>query len=308
MRANHAKHPIFLVVCLWFLLINQAHGQDVEPRRWTPLPVGISVIGAGYLYSTGDIAFDPVLSIEDATVDMHTVILSYAHTFALFGRSARFDAIVPLQHGTWKGLLEGAPASVTRDGLADPFFRLSINLIGAPAEGMDEFKKRAAAQPVNTVVGVAIAASVPLGDYYEDRLLNLGQNRYVIRPQIGVLHTRGKWSYELTGSTYFYSDNNDFFGGNVLEQDPLYALQAHVVRVFKPGLWASLSVAHGWSGENTVNNAPKNDDKSNALAAFSVGFPITQSHGVKLVYVRSRTHRVTGADLDTLGIAWSMRF
>lgn len=308
MRASHTKHPAFLVFCLWFSLINQAHGQDVEPRRWTPSPVGMNVISAGYLYSTGDIAFDPVLSIEDATVDMHTLVLSYAHSFALFGRSARFDAIVPWQHGTWKGLLEGAPASVTRDGLADPLFRLSINLMGAPAVGMDEFRKRAAAQPVNTVVGAAIAVSVPGGDYLEDKLLNLGQNRYVVRPQIGVLHTRGKWSYELTGSTYFYSDNNDFFGGNVLEEDPLLALQAHVVRVFKPGLWASLSVAHGWRGENTVNDTPQNNDKSDALAALSVGLPITQSQGIKLVYVRSRTHRVTGADLDTLGILWSMRY
>jgi hypothetical protein len=173
---------------------------------------------------------------------------------------------------------------------------------------MDEFRTRAAAQPVNTVIGAAIAVSTPLGENFEDKLLNLGQNRYVIRPQIGVLHTRGKWSYELTGSTFLYTDNNDFFGGNVLEQDPLYALQAHVVRVFKPGLWASLSGAHGWNGESTVNNVPKNNDKSNSLAALSVGFPITQSQGIKLVYVRSRSSRVTGADLDTLGFAWSMRF
>ena len=136
MRASQARHPA-LIICILFLLTSQAHSQDVEPRRWTALPVGINVIVAGYLYSTGDIAFDPVLLVEDATVDMHTVIVSYARTFALFGRSARFDVMAPLQHGTWQGLLDGAPASTSREGLADPLCLLSINLMGAQAMGMD---------------------------------------------------------------------------------------------------------------------------------------------------------------------------
>lgn len=308
MRASQTNLSALLVISLWYVLTNQAFGQDVEPRRWTPMPVGMNVIGTGYAFSTGDIAFDPVLQIQGGTVDMHTLVVSYSHSFGLFGRSARFDAIVPWQHAVWSGLLEGAPASVTRDGLADPVFRLSFNLYGAPAVGMDEFRQRAAAQPVNTVVGAAIAVKVPLGDYLEDKLLNLGQNRYVTRPQIGVLHTRGKWSYELTGSIYFFSKNEDFWGGNTLEQDPIQALQAHVIRVFRPGLWASLSAAYGWRGETRVNDVPKNDDKADFLAALSVGFPVSQKQGIKLAYIRSETQRITGADLDTLAISWSMQF
>jgi hypothetical protein len=42
--------------------------QDIEPRRWTPLPVGMNVLGAGIVYTEGDIAFDPVLELEDVTV------------------------------------------------------------------------------------------------------------------------------------------------------------------------------------------------------------------------------------------------
>lgn len=272
------------------------------------MPVGINVLGAAYAFSTGDIAFDPVMQIEDATVDIHTLVVSYSHSFGLFGRSARIDAIVPWQHGYWSGLLQGSPASATRDGLADPSFRLSINLYGAPAMGMDEFRQRSVSQPINTVVGVAISVSVPLGDYMEDKLLNLGQNRYVTRPQIGVLHTRGRWSYELTGSTYFFSDNNEFWGGNRLKQDPTHALQAHVIRTFKPGLWVSLSAAYGWSGETTVNDVSSNNDKADFLSALSVGIPVSQKQGIKLAFVHSETHRITGADLDTLALSWSTRF
>jgi len=42
------------------------------------MPVGINVLGAAYAFSTGDIAFDPVMQIEDATVDMHTLVVSYS--------------------------------------------------------------------------------------------------------------------------------------------------------------------------------------------------------------------------------------
>lgn len=299
---------VSLVIGSWLVPIRLAHSQDVEPRRWTALPVGINVIGVGYGYSTGDIAFDPVLLVEDATVNMDTLVVSYARTFGLFGRSARFDVVVPWQHGTWQGLLDGVPAKAVRTGFADPKFRLSVNLYGAPAESMEEFKKRAAAQPVNTVVGAAIMVSAPLGEYFEDKLLNLGQNRYVIRPQIGVLHTRGLWSFELTGSAFRYTDNDEFFDGNTLKQEPIRALQAHVIRVFKPGVWASLSAAYGWRGETTVNDVASDNDKSDFLVGLSVGFPLTQSQGLKIVYIHSQTRRVTGADLDTLAIAWSMRF
>jgi hypothetical protein len=290
------------------LLSHAINAQDIEPRRWTALPVGLNVVGVGYLYTTGDIAFDPVLQVEDATLDMQTVVATYAHSFGLFGRSARVDVIVPWQHGYWEGLLEGEPASVTRVGLADPAMRLSVNLYGAPALDAQEFRKRAVEQPVNTVVGAAVSVGAPLGEYLEDKLLNLGQNRFVIRPQIGVLHTRGKWSYELTGSTYFFTDNDEFWNGNQLEQDPISALQGHVVYVFKPGLWASLSAAYGWRGETIVNGVPRDNDKADVLAALSVGIPLTPKQGIKLVYLRSETQRYTGADLNTFALAWSVFF
>lgn len=35
--------------------------QDIEPRRWTLLPVGMNVPGAGVIRTDGDIALDPVL-------------------------------------------------------------------------------------------------------------------------------------------------------------------------------------------------------------------------------------------------------
>jgi hypothetical protein len=272
------------------------------------MPTGVNVIGFAYARTAGDIGFDPVSLIEDVDTDVHSLVLTYARSISLFGRSARIDAIVPWQKAHWEGLLNGEPASATRSGFADPTFRLSINLVGVPAMDQEEFKKRAVAQPVNTVVGAALIVTAPLGHYLEDKLLNIGANRFTVRPQIGAVHTRGKWSFELTGSTFFYSENDEFYGDTTWEQDPLHAIQAHVIRVFKPGYWGSLSAAYGWGGESTIGGQQKDDDRRDFLAALSFGFPVTPNQGLKLVYLYRQTNTGTGADLDTLTLAWSMRF
>lgn len=307
MRGCPFRTSVFFILCLWFLPSQPAHSQDVEPRRWTPLPVGTSILGVGYAKTTGDIAFDPLLLIEDGKADVDTFAISYTRFFALGRKLARFDATIPVQHANWDGLLDGSPESVTREGFADPIFRFSLNLLGAPSAGPDQSRTSATTQHSNTVVGAAIAVSVPLGEYLDGKLLNLGQNRYIIRPEIGMLHTRGPWSYELTGSTFFYTDNDAFYLGTRREQDPTYAIQAHLIRVFKPGLWASVSAAYGWGGENTVNAAPKDDARRDVLAALSVGFPVARNQGVKISYIATRKHTDAGADLDTLVIGWSMR-
>ncbi len=308
MRGSPFRTSVLFILCTWFLLTEQAHCQDLEPRRWTPLPAGTSILGAGYSKTTGDIALDPLLLLEDGTADVDSLVISYSRFFALGRKLGRFDAIIPLQHANWNGLLDGAPASVTREGIADPIFRFSMILLGAPVAGAGQSPQDATTRRVNTVVGAAIAVGAPLGDYLDDKLLNLGQNRYVIRPQIGIVHTRGPWSYELTGSTFFPTDNDAFFNGKKRQQDPTFAIQTHLIRVFQPGLWASLSAAYGWGGENTVDAVPKDDNRRDVLVAASMGFPVARNQGVKFAYIASRKNTDTGSNLDTLAVSWSLRF
>jgi hypothetical protein len=282
--------------------------QDVEPRRWTHLPVGLNVVGAAYVYTDGDIFFDPVLLVDDAETKQHLALGSYTRAFGLAGRTARLDVLVPVKKARWEGLLDGVPTIVEREGLADPILRLSVNLVGGPALKGKEFQEFRAAHTISTIVGIGLAAAVPFGEYEKDKLLNLGGNRFVIQPQIGVLHTRGQWSYELTGSVFLFEGNDEFWNGNKLEQDPLYAVQAHVIRVFRPGLWLSLSAAYGADGESEVNDVRKNDPRDTVLSAVSFGVPITRAQGLKFAYIRGRMQEDVGADTDNLAVAWSRRF
>ncbi len=302
------RRTIIGTALVFIVFAGASIAQDIEPRRWTPLPVGINVLGAGVVYTDGDIALDPVLEIEDATVEIKTAIVSFLHAFDLWGQSARFDVRLPYQDARWEGLLVGEKASTERHGLDDPRVRLSVNFLGAPALKGKEFQAFRASHPDNTVVGAALAVTLPLGEYKQDKLLNLGENRFVFRPQLGFVHTRGHWSYELTGSVLLYTDNDDFFGNNKREQDPLYALQTHLIYTSPQRWWVSLGAAHDRGGESSINGDKKDDERRELLYGISAGLPVGSRSSAKLAYVGSRSNEDVGKDTDSVALAFSTRF
>ncbi|MEJ2177747.1 MAG: transporter [Gammaproteobacteria bacterium] len=293
---------VFLVLGLPILCL----AQELEPRRWSHLPTGKNFLGGGYDYTTADIFFDPVLRIEDVEMEIHTWAVKYIRTFELFQKSARIGFIQGYQEGRWTGLLNGAPASIKRSGLTDSALRFAINLYGAPPLEGKEFAAYRGKVDVETIFGTALVVQLPTGDYMNDKLINLGTNRYTFRPQLGVVHNRGKWSMELTGEVYLYTDNNDFFNGNRLEQDPYYTIQTHLIYTFRPGFWTAASAGYGYGGESTVSGVEKNDRRETLAWALSFGFPITRQLGVKVIYLATRSQKSIGQDTDSIGGAFSI--
>ena len=294
-----------LAVLSLLCISSDVFAQDTEPRRWAQMPVGLNFIGAATNYTQGDIFLDPVLLAEDVTFKIAGAGLGYIRSFDMFGKTARIGVNVPYASGRWEGFVDGVYTSIRRRGFLDPRIRLSVLLYGGPAETPAEFAK---SEKSNTVVGVAVAIKLPLGDYLEDRLINLGRNQWMFRPQLGVTHTRKKWTYELTGSVFIFGDNDDFWGGNKLESDPLYAIQGHLIYTFRPGLWASLSTAYGSGLQATINGLPKDNKSKNWVTAMSVGFPLSRTQGIKFAWLRFRAQAETGSDQDSLIVGWSMMF
>jgi len=293
---------VFLVLGLPFLCL----AQELEPRRWGHLPIGKNFVSGGYSYTKADIFLDPVLRIEDGEMEMHTWAIKYIRTFELLQKSARVDFIQGYQEGRWTGLVDGVPRSIKRSGLADSVLRFAINLYGAPPLEGKEFAAYRAKVDVETIFGTALVVHLPTGDYMDDKLINLGTNRFTFRPQLGVVHNRGKWSMELTGAVWLYTDNNDFFNGNKLEQDPYYTIQTHLVYTFRPGLWTAAGAGYGYGGESTVSGEKKNDRRENLAWAFSFGFPITRQLGVKVIYLATRSQESIGQDTDSIGVGFAI--
>ena len=293
--------------CLAILLVPRCgQAQDIEPRRWSHLPIGANFAGAGYAYTTGDIYFDPALRLENVQFDLQTVAVKYIRSFELFGRSARVDLAQPYQFGHWTGLVNGRPAAVDRNGLADTSVRFAVNLIGAPPLTGKEFAEYRSQADHETIVGVGLVMQFPTGQYYDDKLINLGANRFTFRPQLGGVHNWGKWSAELTAAGVFCTDNNDFFNGKQLRQDPLFTADAHLIYTFRPGLWAATSFGYAGGGETFVNGVASKNSQENLGWGFSVGLPLSRVVGVKLAYIGTRTEVGTGFDSDTFAAAISV--
>jgi len=278
-----------------------ASAQEAEPRRWSHLPVGATFGSVGYVYTDADINFNPALEIEDATGDVHTGILAMVNVFEFFGKPGRVDVMLPYTVGRWEGLLEGQPASTRRSGFNDPRIRFAVNLVGSPVQRGAEFAK----YKVDTIVGVAVEVRAPVGEYQTDKLINLGGNRWVIRPQLGVVKQWGKWAAELTGSVWLYGDNDDFDEGQRRKQDPLFSAQTHLVYTFRPGLWASGSLAYGGGAQSEINGIQLNDRVGRWLYAASVGLPINRTQGVSVSYIGAKNDQPTGSESSKVLLVYS---
>jgi hypothetical protein len=300
----HRRYLSILTACALALLAQSALAQELEPRRWSHLPVGANFASAGYAYTDSDILFNPTLQLEDVSSEVHTTIIGYMRVLDFFGKSGRIDVVVPYSVGRWEGLLEGKLASTRRSGFHDPRFRLAVNLLGSPAQRGTNFRQI----DVNTIVGIALEVFAPLGHYHEDKLINLGKNQWVFRPQVGIVHNRNKWAAEITASAWIYTDNDDFYGGMKREQDPLYSLQGHLIYTFRPGLWASFSSAYGGGAKSKIDGVESPDRTGKYLWAASFGFPINRLQGIKIAYMHGETVKDTGNNYDRIILAYSVKW
>ena len=299
---------LFILLMISIGLPERANSQDLEPRRWSHLPIGQNIVGVGYVYTEADIFFSPVLQITDGTSRVNSLGFTGIHTFDLAGKSARFSLLLPYVSGRWEGDIDGESQVVHRRGRGDPRLRLSMDFYGAPPMRGKEYAQYRAEHTTNTVAGASIAVTVPLGKYCDDCLINTGNNRWSLRPQLGVVHTRGPWSFELTGSAFVFTDNDSFIDNAVLKQKPVYALQTHVVYDFEQGLWVSLSTGYGIGGRIRIDQIRTNFEVDNWVWAASFGFPIGKMQSVKLMWLSGRTQNLVGRDSDNLLLSWSMRW
>jgi len=303
---NRILTLIFLVVSSG--LAEQVSAQDLEPRRWSHLPIGQTIVGVGYGYTDANVFFSPVLKLTDGTSRINSLGFSAIHTFDLAGKSARISLLLPYASGRWEGDIGGKSQVIHRNGAGDPRLRLSMNLYGAPPLKGPAFAQYRVEHTTNTVVGASVAVTAPLGKYCDDCLINIGNNRWSVRPQVGVVHTRGPWSFELTGSAFVFTDNNSFIDNAVLKQKPMYALQTHVVYDFKPGLWVSLSTGYGVGGRISIDQQKTNFEVDNWIWAASFGFPLGKTQSVRLTWLSGRTQNLVGRDSDNLLLSWSVRW
>lgn len=276
-----------------------APAQEMEPRSYSPNPVGVTFLIAAFARSTGGVLTDPSLPVDDVEAEVDMTALGVGHTFGFFGRSASFGIVQPRISGHFTGTLNGEDAEASRSGIGDTRLKFTTNLLGAPALGLAEFAQR---QP-QTTLGASLTVSAPTGEYHPDKLINVGTNRWALKPEIGLSHPVGKWTLEAIVGAWFFQDNDDFFGGHHREQEPLASIQAHVGYTFRPRLWLAFNATYYDGGRSTIDGVKKDDRQSNSRYGLTLSVPVAQRQSLKLNWNDGASTRI-GSEFSTWGIAW----
>jgi len=284
---------------LLLLLARTGAAQELEPRALVNTPIGTNfvLVATGYLY--GSVLLEPALPLEDGQADLWTLGTGYIRAINFFGLAGKVGFGIPFARGTWRATFNGADTSATRTGFGDPSIRLSVSFLGAPALSPSEF----GSYRQGTVAGITMLVILPVGQYYPDRLINLGSNRWSVSTRFGVSQVLGKWMLEAYAGATLYTRNDDFFGGKELTQEPLFEGQLHFIRFLGSArAWLAGSIGHASGARSTIDGVEKSSI-SNTRLSLSYRQPLGRHHSLKLAYINGLATRL-GGDFDTFQVAW----
>lgn len=299
-----SSHRSFIIV-LGLLFLNCAGNaslaQELTPRAYWPAPTGTKVFGAAYQRSTGDIITDPSLPIVGVDSTMDFLSLTYQDTFDWFDRTTSLQVNLPYVSGHTEGTVEGQFVDRDIDAFADARIRLAVNIKGAPAMDGNEFRNLLA-NP-ETLVGVSLLVQPPTGAYQTDKILNAGTNRWSVKPALGVIWPiNPSLLLEAELGVWLFGDNNDFLGGT-RKQKPILSTEYHLVKILRPGIWASLDLNYYVGGKTTVDGIGNADLQRNSRLGATLAFPFGRQHLIRTSFSTGVVNE-TGTDFTVFSVAY----
>lgn len=298
MRTSFAGLITMLVV------VGSAAGQELEPRAYSPSPIGTTFVVVSATRSAGGVFTDPSLPITDVESTIGVLGLGVGQTFAIAGKQALLLGLVPVTWGEASGEVGEDRRSVSRRGLADPRVKLSVILSGSPAMTPAEFARA----PRRTIFGASLTVAPPIGQYDSTKLINLGSNRWAFKPEVGVSYPRGRWTIDGYAAVWLFSENDAFYpGSSVRGQDPIFGLQGHVSYTLRPRSWLAFNATWYSGGRTRINGVDKADLLRNTRLGATWTQPITARQSLKFSYSAGATTRI-GADFRTITAVWQMVF
>jgi hypothetical protein len=267
-------------ICLLCLAQHKINCQELEPRAYAALPKDLNAIVFAYGLSKGNVLNDPSRPIKDLSITANNFAAGYLHTFGLAGKLARVQVSLPFVALAGKAELNGRDTSASRAGFGDTRIRLGINLTGTAAMGKREF----AQYTQRTIVGVSLIMTVPTGLYLKEKLINIGNNRWAFKPEIGISKRIKRVYIEAYGGVWFYTVNHEFLGDNTLEQKPVFSFQAHASYYFKNRMMISFNTTWFNGGTTSINGRSAGDLLDNWRVGATWAFPLTKRQTIKLQF------------------------
>ena len=267
------------------------NAQEIEARAYSNAPIGMNFL-------TGGLA-----QAKSGSYTLNTQALSLTHVIDVAGQSGRLTLVLPYAELTGTGQVGAQTINASAEGLSDPLIKASVNIYGAPALTNSEFIN----YRQDLIIGASIAASIPWGQYNSNQMINVGANRSLIQPAMGLSQAVGPWRLELAGMATIYTSNNNFMGNNTLSQNPIYSGETHVIYYFPNTAWISADATYFTGGQTYVNGLPTSGTQENWRFGSTLSYPIDKSNSIRLSGSKGVYSR-TDTSYNAVGISWQYRW
>lgn len=282
---NYNNYTALLTLFILFPMHSYAH----DARAFIPPPdnsCGILVYGQHYsankLYSNGELQTDDV----DYKTDIGIARFAWYPKLGPFLTS--LQAYVPFGKSQLK--IPGNTGSVTSSGIGDPTILSGIYIINDRA--------------AKTWFGVAGYITAPLGEYDNNKSVNLGSNRWKFKGELGLTKGFGNFFIDIAAGASWFGDNDEYGPTrNVLEQSKEYHIETHFSYNLTPSVYAALDYYYLTGGEQYLNGNQITKSENNNAAQVEIAFHTTPLEQL-MVYYRRDLRVEDGLKQDMLGIRY----
>jgi len=298
MKSNSSDfYKASMMLLIIFLLPSKLLSQEIEPRAYANLPVGSNFGVLNYSFTSGNIISDPVSPVKSLEIDANNLTAGYVRTFDLFGKLSRIQILQTFTFLSGTAKLAGKDTSGSRTGFADTRIRFGINLLGSPALSPKEF----VSYKDGTTFGASLVVTIPTGQYFEERLINLGTNRWGIKPEIGISQRFSNFYGELYSGIWFFTKNNEYLTDKTLSVEPVFNFQGQVNYIFKKNIWLGFNTAFSTGGETKVDGVSSDTQQDNWRFGGVFAMPLSRNFAMKIQYHTGAVVR-RGSDFDFYGL------
>ena len=269
------------------LFPQQAMAQD-PPRTYWKYLAGGDALPLVYESISGNVnPFDPTHQVyANATFDATIEMAGYAHTFAMFDRSAVATVLFTMGRLSSDVIVGPTMTRESTSGFGDPTLELNVNLIGPPAQKTIPDMMR---YEPGFSVDLLFDVMLPIGEYDSSQSLNIGQNRWYGRVGFPIVWQLGEWvpgrrtTLEFVPAVWLFGTNSDFNGGNTLETDPIYQLDSHLTRDLYERAWVSLDATTMTGGASSINGV-KGTKPSTQMLGLTLGYQVNDNMNLSFAY------------------------
>lgn len=257
-----------LFVVVFSLVSIVINSQDIGPHTIPLIPEGITTINLIYTRIETNLTPSKDVILVNGIIDVDAILIPVVHSFSIGGLLSK----VYITPGV--GSVNGAIDIETHEhdivnikGLLDANVMMQVGILNTPVLDVENFKKRKLNFQLSGLLGI----TVPIGQYYQTRRINLGGNRWAFKvglPMVIPLNNNKEkiFQWEIIPSVTFYTNNNKPRVGNVKTQNPLFWLEQHFSKNFTNHFWASLNIDYQYGGRTYIDGVSGSNNLINQLA------------------------------------------